>query len=122
MARKERKRGRSKYRRLYLNSGKSKPLVNKKYFEKYPEKKEIHQMALKLTKPFEFAEAHHWSYNKEHARDVIWLIKKEHMKAHRFIVYDQERKMYRRYDNNLLLDNKESHELFIKNCIEIKDD
>jgi hypothetical protein len=44
------------------------------------------------------------------------------MKGHRFIVYDQERKMYRRFDNNELLDNKKSHEIFIKWCIENKED
>ena len=44
------------------------------------------------------------------------------MKAHRFLIYDQERFMYRRYDNNMLLDTKESHEAFIRHCIEHKED
>ena len=44
------------------------------------------------------------------------------MKAHRFIVYDQERMMYRRYDTNELLDTKEKHESFILFCIENKED
>jgi hypothetical protein len=60
---------------------------------------------------------HHWSYNKEHYKDVIELTPKEHHKAHRFIVYDQERMMYRTFDKNLLLDTRERHETFIKNCI-----
>jgi hypothetical protein len=70
-----------------------------------------------MKKPFGDAEKHHWSYNEEHASDIIWLTKKHHNKAHRFIVYDQERKMYRRYDNNILLDTKETHEKFILDCI-----
>jgi len=44
------------------------------------------------------------------------------LKAHRFIIYDQEQMMYRRYDNNVLLDTKEAHEAFIKNCIEHEED
>lgn len=57
---------------------------------------------------------HHWSYNKEHAKDVIFLSKADHYKAHRFIIYDQERMMYRRCDTLELLDTKESHLEFIK--------
>ncbi len=75
-----------------------------------------------MKKPFEDAEKHHWSYNLEHVKDVIWLTKKDHNKAHRFIIYDQERFMYRRYDNNILLDTIESHETFIRACIVNEED
>ena len=44
------------------------------------------------------------------------------MKAHRFIIYDQERFMYRRFDNNILLDTKENHEAFILECIQNQED
>lgn len=44
------------------------------------------------------------------------------MKAHRFIVYDQERFMYRRYDTNELLYTKQKHYDFIKFCIDNKED
>ena len=60
---------------------------------------------------------HHWSYNEEHHKDVIEITPKQHAKAHRFIVYDQERMMYRRFDNNILLDTREAHESFIQYCI-----
>jgi len=63
-------------------------------------------------------ERHHWSYNIEHAKDIIPLTHKQHMKAHRFIIYDQERMMYRRCDNLILLDSKESHLKFIIDKIE----
>lgn len=118
----ERKRGRNKYHRLYIGASKAKPSNNKRYFEKYPEKEKSKNKSRNLKKPFECAEKHHWSYNEEHAKDVIWLTKKHHMKAHRFIVYDQERMMYRRYDTNELLHTKEVHEAFIKMCIETKED
>jgi len=119
---KERKRAREKHHRLYSGTGKANSTSIKRYFTKYPEKKKATSMSGNLKKPFEGAEKHHWSYNEEHYKDVIWLTKKEHMKGHRFIVYDQERMMYRRYDNNILLDTKEAHELFIKDCIKNKED
>lgn len=56
---------------------------------------------------------HHWSYNIEHAKDVIELSIKDHATAHRFMVYDQERKMYRKLTGELL-DTKEGHENYIK--------
>lgn len=114
---KERKRGRQKYHRLYTGTGKAKPQNNARWAEKFPEKKKASNISANLKKPFADCEKHHWSYNIEHAKDVIWLTKKEHMKAHRFIVYDQERKMYRRFDTNVLLDTKDKHNSFIVDCI-----
>lgn len=59
---------------------------------------------------------HHWSYNRIHYNDVIVLSIKNHMKAHRFLIYDQERMMYRTIDG-ILLDNKEDHIKYIMNKI-----
>lgn len=118
----ERARGRDKYRRLYTGTGKANPKNNLKYSKKFPEKKKAITMSGNMKKPFEGAEKHHWSYNEYHFKDVIWLIKKEHMKAHRFIMYDQERKMYRRVDTMELLDTKQKHELYIRLCILNKED
>lgn len=118
----ERKRGRNKYRRLYVGTSKAKLEVNKRWMVKFPEKREANSKSQKLKPPFVDAERHHWSYNDIHFKDVIWMTKKEHMKGHRFIIYDQYRKMYRRYDNNELLDTKEKHEVFIKQCIQNKED
>lgn len=136
----ERERGRDKYHRLYSAKGKSNPnrkkerrietnvqkvkkeIVTKKissqrFYEKYPEKRKAYSMSGKLKKPFLGAEKHHWSYNEDHFKDVIWLTQKHHSMAHRYIVYDQERKMYRQYDTNVLLDTKEKHKNFIEGCI-----
>lgn len=118
----EQKRGRDKYRRLYRFTSKAKPETNQRWLDKYPEKKRAVSMSGGMKKPFEKAEKHHWSYNDEHFKDVIWLTKQQHKKGHRFIIYDQERKMYRRCDTNELLDTKEVHEKFIKWCIENKED
>lgn len=114
---KERKRGRQKYHLLYKGTGKADNERVKRYKQKFPEKALALSKSAYLLKPFDGAERHHWSYNIEHAKDVIWLTKKDHMKAHRFIVYDQERFMYRRFDTNILLDTKKSHVEFINNCI-----
>ena len=46
---------------------------------------------------------------------------KDHIKAHRFIIYDQERMMYRRLDG-VLLDKKEKHFEYILEKIENEPD
>lgn len=55
---------------------------------------------------------HHWSYNKAHWKDVIELTRKQHYTAHRYMVYDPERMMYRT-TNGVLLDTRQAHELYI---------
>ena len=111
---KEKERSRERYYRL----GNKKPTKEKKiisisaYKNKYPEKIIATTLSQKLKSP-EGMQKHHWSYNKEHAKDVIFLSKADHYKAHRFIIYDQERMMYRRCDTLELLDTKELHLEFI---------
>jgi hypothetical protein len=120
---KERKRGRDKYRRLYTGKGKANKDSFLRYKNKYPEKYRASIKCRSIKEDYDSSfELHHWSYNEEHHLDIIPIIKKEHMKAHRFIVYDQERMMYRRYDNNILLDTKESHTDFIFSCIRNEED
>jgi hypothetical protein len=112
----ERKRGREKYYRLgYKN--KIRPDVQKRYTAKYPEKYKARSAAQHMKPSIKGNHLHHWSYNEEHHKDVIEITPKQHAKAHRFIVYDQERMMYRRFDNNILLDTREAHENFIQYCI-----
>jgi hypothetical protein len=119
---KERKRGRYKYHRLYHGTGKANVESNIRYKFLYPEKKLAHSMSASIKPPELGLERHHWSYNEEHYKDLIFVTKKHHMKAHRFIIYDQERMMYRRCDTNELLDTKEKHQSFIFYCIKNKED
>lgn len=113
---KERKRGREKYRkRKYKRVNK-----NNDYRRRYPEKARASN-SIKNKRRAGF-NLHHWSYRKEHWSDVIELSIQEHNKAHRFLVYDAERMMYRRFDTNELLDTKEKHESFITECIKNKED
>lgn len=121
---KEKKRSREKYHRLnYLNKHKPSPEKKKEsmnnYRAKYPEKYKAKCILGKNT--IKGLHMHHWSYKIEHAKDVIPLDVSSHNKAHRFLIYDQERMMYRRYDTNELLDTKESHFEFISFCINTKD-
>lgn len=123
---KEKTRAREKYYRLgykeiHKPSYADKKEIMKRYNEKYPEKKKV-KYANKLKAKIKGNELHHWSYLFDNAESIIELTPKQHYKAHRFIVYDQERMMYRRIDNNELLDTKEKHEEWIMWCINNKED
>lgn len=116
----ERARGREKAKRLGYKSistyGRTKATR-----EKYPEKYAAHKKSQYIKLNFEGAHRHHWSYNEEHQRDVIQLRKSDHGKAHRFLIYDQERKMYRTLSGELL-DTRERHEIYILEMIETQPD
>lgn len=56
---------------------------------------------------------HHWSYLREHWRDVLKLTPNDHRTAHRHMVYDPERMQYRRASDMVLLDTREAHEAFL---------
>lgn len=113
---KGRKRGREKYYRLgYKNKHKpsagAKRQSQKKYYLKYPEKKKAINMS-QHSKRKKGCQIHHWSYNTEHYKDVLQLPPSEHSKAHRYMIYDQERMMYRTL-KGVLLDTKENHAEYI---------
>ena len=120
----ERTRSREKFHRLnYVQKNRpdydSKRKAQIKYKEKYPEKIKAKSAASKMKCSKEHM--HHWSYNQEHYKDVIDLTVKEHLKAHRFIIYDQERMMYRGLDG-VLLDTKERHLEYIMDKIKNEPD
>ena len=108
----EKIRAREKYYRLgYKNIHKpnceSKKIIMTNYRNLYPEKcfaRNVSQR-ISITKG---NQRHHWSYNKEHWKDTIELSPKYHAKLHRYMIYDQERMMYRTLDG-VLLDTRESH-------------
>lgn len=126
---KERIRSREKSRRLnynekYKSSNKESYAQSKRYNDRYPEKTECKRLVASarskkiLDSPKNGCDHHHWSYNKNHALDVIEIERKKHNKIHIYLIYDQERFMYRRYDTNELLDTKEKHESFIRWAID----
>lgn len=89
---KERERQRKKALRLYYC---------------YPEKGAAIRATRSMNKDKSF-HYHHWSYRKEHWKDVIKLTPDDHRLLHIHIIYDHERMMFRN-TNSILLDNKQSH-------------
>lgn len=123
---KEKERNRKKYHRLgYKDLHKPTPdakrEINRRYTEKFPEKKSAKIASQHMAPTVDGNHLHHWSYNKEHWKDVIELSEKDHNFIHRFMSYDQERMMYRRVDTGELLDSRQKHEMFIKWCFENKE-
>lgn len=116
-AEKEKKRHRDKYHRLEYKE-KHKPTPEKKkeimkrYKEKYPEKEAAKSHSANIECP-EGMHKHHWSYNKEHWKDVVILNEMDHNKFHRYTKYDQERYMYRGSDG-VLIDTREKCLAFIE--------
>jgi hypothetical protein len=113
----ERARHREKYYRLDYKE-KHKPSKEKKssqikrYNEKYPEKRRAALVAQRLRFEDGF-EGHHWSYNDEHFKDLIKIRTADHYTLHRFLLYDQDTKMYKVKKDGILLDTREKHEDFI---------
>lgn len=107
---KERKRGREKYKRLRPKTD-NKSLIHKLstrlWKTKFPEKRLAQQAAQHIDCPKDY-HRHHWSYLKEHQKDVIILSPSDHGFHHRYIIYDEERSMFRTLDG-LLLDTKEGY-------------
>lgn len=105
---KERARGREKYHRLnYKETNKTNPKNRETWVQKYPEKELAYRACGKLKKD-KGLNIHHWSYNEEHYLDVIPLTIADHNLLHRYMKYDQDVKMYRNLQGELL-SNKESH-------------
>ena len=113
----EKERGRDKYNRLgykekYKPDYMTKKTIIQKYKDKYPEKQLAKNACSSLQHEIINGQFHHWSYLPEHRKDIIELSTKNHATAHRFLIYDQERMMYRTL-GGLLLDTKESHYEYI---------
>ena len=116
----ERTRARAKYYRtdikMYqkISKNKKKEYINT-YRKKYPEK----YLAQKYTEIYltklEGLNLHHWSYNQEDWLDIVELDIKNHHFLHRYIIYDQERMMYRTLDG-ILLDTKQTHIEYFELC------
>jgi hypothetical protein len=116
----EKSRHREKYHRLnYKDKHKPTPEQKKKamdkYNAKYPEKRKAKNASSHLRAKKEGNHLHHWSYNEEHFKDVIEITEKKHNLIHRFMSYEQDKKMYRAtHDEKQLLDTKEKHIAYIR--------
>jgi hypothetical protein len=90
--------------------------------KKYPEKMGAHK-AIRMMKKSNEVHLHHWSYLKEHWKDVIRLSATDHRMAHTMMVYDQEQMKYRKCHTMELLDTREAHEQYIQSvgCVILTD-
>ena len=118
---KERARHRDKYHRkgykdLHKPTYEQKKKAMGNYISKFPEKHAAKTGSSRLNPKIKGNQLHHWSYNDEHFKCVIEISVKNHNTAHRFMVYDQERKMYRKLDG-VLLDTRKAHEAHIEEVI-----
>ncbi len=118
---KEKERHRKKYHRLGYKE-KHKPTPEAKKKANFPEKYKAKTLSQRVIKKVKSNELHHWDYNIENAKDVIELSMKDHQKAHIYLVDDQEYYQYRRIDTMELLDTKDKHEAYIRDCIANKPD
>ena len=115
----EKKRHRDKYHRLGYKD-KHKPTYEQKkkamdtYKEKYPEKLLAKNKSQHLKPVVNGNHLHHWSYNIEHAKDIIEISMVNHFIIHRFMVYDEIKLMYRVSSTGELLNTREKHECFLK--------
>lgn len=107
----ERGRARNKYYRLY--KGKIAVKYLQRYRREYSEKIKAYHFSKNIVIK-KGNHRHHWSYRKEHWKDIIEISVPNHYKLHRYIIYDEERMMFRRIDSNLLLDTKKSHIKYMK--------
>jgi hypothetical protein len=107
----ERAKARERYHKAVIKPKQSleyKLNAQQKYIEKYPEKIIAKSRSKRMGVKIKGNQLHHWSYNIQHAKDVIEMSVMEHRKLHRYMIYDQERMMYRDL-NGVLLDTKEAH-------------
>ena len=118
----EKIRSREKYHRLDYKTKNKQSFEYKKemtanYRKRYPEKYAAKNRSQHQPKT-EGNHLHHWSYNEEHYIDTIELFPKNHYIAHRHMIYDQERMMYRTAKDGILLDSREDHLKYISQFFE----
>ena len=114
----ERARHREKYyRKGYKDVHKPTPFNKKKamdgYRQKYPEKYKAKIKSQRISRNLEESELHHWNYNIDYAKDILELTKTDHAKLHRFLVYIEDKFIYKTVEGEIL-DTKEKHINFVK--------
>jgi glucan-binding YG repeat protein len=90
---------------------------DKKYHIKYPEKRKA-KIAVNLMKVEHGYHKHHWSYNKDHYKDVIILTNKQHLSLHKFLKYCSESFYYKTLDGKLL-DSRQTHLNYIHELLNL---
>lgn len=124
---KERKRTRERHHRLNYGDKyawenlseeqkRSRIEANRKRRRQNREKVAAHNFVQKHMDIPDGLHAHHWSYREEHRGSVILLSHDDHMKVHRHLEYDEDKKMYRANTGHLL-DTRGNHVAFIRELL-----
>lgn len=108
----ERKRGQKRY--YDPEYSRLKYEREQQHRKKYPEKLTAQKACRKLTKPG--LHIHHWSYNKEHHKNIFHLSPSDHSRVHKQLHYDPRTKMHRTLDG-VLLDTRAKHERFMQDTL-----
>jgi hypothetical protein len=103
-AEKERERGREKYRRLGYSS-RPRAHIENSNSSRFLKKRGVNLEGLEI---------HHWNYNLEY--DVFLLDRREHSLIHKYLIFDEDTKMF--FANDILLDTKEKHKEFLATIID----
>lgn len=125
---KEKMRLRDKYHRLKGHEGEATYRIRRErskvlHFKKFPEKKKSRVLTRRAVRRKELVRSkgsnlHHWSYKEEDHMSVIEMTVEEHRLLHQHSYYDQDEMMYRRNDNDELIDSKEKCEAFLKEILD----
>lgn len=105
---KERARHRDKYQRLNYKD-KQKEWDKDKSWKNTSAYKNLNRNN-NIPKGFEI---HHWNYNIEYLKDFFILPIKQHKLAHKFLILDIEKRIFKDLDGSYLLTRK-SHEAYLK--------
>lgn len=100
---KERLRGREKYKRLNYKD-RQKEIDKDLHWKKTSKYKNLNRK-FKLEKGLEL---HHWNYNYEFLEDILILTRKQHKKAHKYLVLDKVKMIFKTIDG-VYLDSKVKH-------------
>jgi len=111
---KERERHRLKQEKRRLKIGKE-----QRGKEKFQYKRKATRAVSRVPCPPGF-QRHHWSYNEEHWKDIFIVTTDAHLKIHRYTIYDEEQRMYRRLDG-VLLDSRLDAEDYYAKIMDVKD-
>lgn len=100
---KERQRHRDKYKRL----GYKEKQKQWDSFKPWKSTQKYKNLSRKFKTP-KGIELHHWSYVDEYIEDVFMLNRKQHKQAHKHLILDIEKRIFKDTDGNYL-DTKEIH-------------
>lgn len=93
--------------------------ANRRYRRQNPDKQNARDYVQNHVEVPDDKNAHHWSYQEAHFGDVLFLQHAPHKKLHRHLEYDEDEKMYRTSDGELL-DTREKHRKYAESILGVE--